>query len=38
MLLNIVIHSAMISLKVNECILNHTVIKILCYKSTKDIL
>jgi len=28
----------MISQKLNECILKHTVIKFLCYKSTKDIL
>jgi len=28
----------MISQKHNECILKHTVIKLLCYKSTKDIL
>jgi len=37
-LFNIVIHSVMISQKLNECILKHTVIKLLCYKSTKDIL
>ena len=28
----------MICLKLNECILKHTVIKFLCYKSTKEIL
>ena len=28
----------MISQKLKECILKHTVIKFLCYKSTKDIL
>jgi len=28
----------MISQKLNACILKHTVIKLLCYKSTKDIL
>jgi len=28
----------MIIQKLNECILKHTVIKFLCYKSTKDIL
>jgi len=38
MLFNIVIHSVMICQKLNEFILNHTVIKFLCYKSTKDIL
>jgi len=27
----------MISQKLNECILKHTLIKFLCYKSTKDI-
>jgi len=28
----------MISQKLDECILEHTVIKFLCYKSTKDML
>jgi len=28
----------MISQKLNECILKHTVIKFLCYKSTNDML
>jgi len=28
----------MICQKLNECILKHTVLKFLCYKSTKDIL
>jgi len=35
---NIVIHSAVISQKLNGCILKHTVIKFLCCTSTKDIL
>jgi len=37
-LLNNVIHSAIISQKLQECVLKHTVIKFLCYKSTKDTL